>query len=254
MIIRGVTIREGELAIHGKWYMDGRDEKLPTVIICHEFGTNMRFTGRYAQMLCRQGYAVFCFDFCGSESGTSQGRKSTEMSVTTEVVDLLVVLDYVESRPFVNTDAVFLMGCSQGGLVASLAAEKRKDEVRKLVLYYPALSIPDDARKGSMLGAVFNGDEIPESFKVLNDKFRVGKRYVADAIKLSEWREMMRYKNPVLIVHGTEDELVDIDYARKAVKIFPNATLVEIEGGKHLFPTLKERKIAVEAAIRFLWE
>ena len=58
----------------------------------------------------------------------------------------------------------------------------------------------------------------------------------------------------MLIVHGTEDELVDIDYARKAAKIFPNATLVEIEGGKHLFPTLKERKIAVEAAIRFLWE
>ncbi len=26
---------------------------------------------------------------------------------------------------------------------------------------------------------------------------------------------MMQYKNPVLIVHGTDDGLVDIDYARK---------------------------------------
>ncbi|WP_456153605.1 alpha/beta hydrolase family protein, partial [Mogibacterium sp.] len=137
MITRGVTIREGSLAIHGRWYMDGREEKQPTIIICHEFGTNMRFTSRYAQMLCKQGYAVFIFDFCGSESGTSRGRKSTEMSVTTEVIDLLVVLDYVQDRPFVNKNAVFLMGCSQGGLVASLAAEKRKNEVKKLVLYYP---------------------------------------------------------------------------------------------------------------------
>ncbi len=32
---------------------------------------------------------------------------------------------------------------------------------------------------------------------------------------LSEW-QMMRYENPVLIVHGTDDELVDIDY--KAAK------------------------------------
>ena len=88
----------------------------------------------------------------------------------------------------------------------------------------------------------------------MNDKFRVGKRYVADAIVLSEWREMMRYKNPVLIVHGTDDELVDIDYARKAAKIFPNAKLVEIKGGKHLFPSLEERKIAVAETIRFLWE
>ena len=254
MITRGVTIREGSLAIHGKWYMDGREEKQPTIIICHEFGTNMRFTSRYAQMLCKQGYAVFIFDFCGSESGTSRGRKSTEMSVTTEVIDLLVVLDYVQDRPFVNKNAVFLMGCSQGGLVASLAAEKRKNEVKKLVLYYPALSIPDDARKGSMLGAEFSGEEIRDSFKVMNDKFRVGKRYVADAIVLSEWREMMRYKNPVLIVHGTDDELVDIDYARKAAKIFPNAKLVEIKGGKHLFPSLEERKIAVAETIRFLWE
>ncbi len=31
---------------------------------------------------------------------------------------------------------------------------------------------------------------------------------------------MMRYKNPVLIVHGTDDELVDIDYARKAARYF----------------------------------
>ena len=46
MITRGVTIREGSLAIHGRWYMDGREEKQPTIIICHEFGTNMRFTSR----------------------------------------------------------------------------------------------------------------------------------------------------------------------------------------------------------------
>ncbi len=27
--------------------MDGREEKQPAIIICHEFGTNMRFTSRY---------------------------------------------------------------------------------------------------------------------------------------------------------------------------------------------------------------
>ena len=33
VITRGVTIREGSLAIHGRWYMDGREEKQPTIII-----------------------------------------------------------------------------------------------------------------------------------------------------------------------------------------------------------------------------
>ena len=47
-----------------------------------------------------------------------------------------------------------------------LLPRSEKNEVKKLVLYYPALSIPDDARKGSMLGAEFSGEEIPDSFKV----------------------------------------------------------------------------------------
>ncbi len=50
---------------------------------------------------------------------------------------------------------------------SSLAAEKRRMKL-KIVLYYPALSIPDDAHQGSMLGEVELREGI--SFKVMNDK------------------------------------------------------------------------------------
>lgn len=253
MIAKGVTVSRGRLAIHGRWYRDGKDGRMPTIIISHEFGTNMHSTARYARRLCRQGYAVFLFDFCGSHTGTSRGRKPTEMSVLTEVVDLLVVIDYVEAQPFVDSEQLILMGCSQGGLVSAIAAEKRKDEIARLVLLYPALSIPDDARKGSMLGAEIDPAELPETFRIM-ERFEMGRRYAEDAMELNEWKEMLRYRNPVLIVHGTDDALVDVDYARKAVKIFPDARLVEIEGGKHLFPTAEEQRLAVEATLKFLWE
>ncbi len=68
------------------------------------------------------------------------------MSVTTEVIDLLVVLDYVQDRPFVNKNAVFLMGCSQGSSLHLLP--KRKDEIKRNTLL---ASVPaPDARKSSL--------------------------------------------------------------------------------------------------------
>ncbi len=59
MITRGVTIREGhsQYTEGGIWM--GREEKQPTIAICHEFKTNMRFTSRYAQMLCNRGTPPF---------------------------------------------------------------------------------------------------------------------------------------------------------------------------------------------------
>ena len=37
------------------------------------------------------------------------------------------------------------MGCSQGGFVSALVAAKNNFPIEKLVLFYPALCIPDDA-------------------------------------------------------------------------------------------------------------
>lgn len=44
----------------------------------------------------------------------------------------------------------------QRGFVSSLVAAKWKDRISKLVLFYPALCIPDDARAGKMMFAKFD--------------------------------------------------------------------------------------------------
>ena len=72
------------------------------------------------------------------------------MMILTEKGDLLEVVKYVQSNTGVDPGKIILVGCSQGGFVSALAAAVLDAQIAGLVLQYPALCIPDDARKGSM--------------------------------------------------------------------------------------------------------
>ncbi len=254
MIHRGVYIRRGKVNIHGKWLLPEDEEKHPVVIICHEFGMHMRSKAVYGEAICNAGYAVFLFDFCGSGIGTSYGRKSVDMSSKTEVSDLYLVLDYVKKCDFVDASDLTILGCSQGGFVAAMASAKRKREVKRLILFYPGFSMPDKASEGEVLDWKQETKEAPETFTVLK-RFKLGRRFLTDARAMRNWRERIHnYPNPVLIIHGTADRTVDIEYARDAARLYPRARLVEILGGDHLFPTEEERAFAIEETLRFLKE
>lgn len=204
-----------------------RAGRLPAAIVSHGFASCTRDTKKYARVFADEGYAAICFDFCMSGSGKSSGS-SLGMSVLTEKTDLLNVLDYVKGLDFVDPDHIILAGCSQGGLVSALAAAEREDEVERLVLYYPALCIPDDARRGQMINARFDPDHVPDRFRALF--VRLGAKYALDAQGLDPFREICGFSKPVLIVHGTKDRLVDISYSRRAARDYPNCRLVEVSG------------------------
>ena len=59
----------------------------------------------------------------------------TDMSPLTEVSDLEAVLASAQTWDFVNTDYIYLMGCSQGGLVSALTAPDHADEIRAAILF-----------------------------------------------------------------------------------------------------------------------
>lgn len=201
--------------------------RLPAVIVSHGFASCTRDTKKYARIFVDEGFIAVCFDFCMSGSGRSSGS-SLGMSVLTEKTDLFNVLDYVKGLDCVDPDHITLAGCSQGGLVSALAAAERENEVKRLVLYYPALCIPDDARRGHMISAKFDPDHVPAQFRALF--VRLGAKYALDAQGLDPYREICGFPKPVLIVHGTEDKLVDIGYSRRAAQLYQNCRLVEVKG------------------------
>ena len=165
---------------------------------------------QYAKALARLGYCSYCFDFCGGSviKGKSDG-KTTDLSVLTEVQDLEAVIRYTQNLPYTGSE-LLLMGCSQGGFVSALTAAKHPGLADKLVLFYPALCIPDDARAGKMMFARFDSQSIPEKLRC--GPMKLGRCYPAAVIDMDPYEEIKAYTGPVLLIHGTKDTIVRMDY------------------------------------------
>lgn len=235
--------REG-LAIRGTEYRPAGDH-LPIAIVCHGFMAWQDTVRHYAILLAEMGYASYCFDFSGGSAMKSKSDgQTTDMSVLTEVRDLEAVIAYVRSLPHVNSEEIFLMGCSQGGFVSALVAAKNKYPIQKLCLFYPALCIPDDARAGKMMMAKFDSANVPEQLNC--GPMKLGKQYVTDVIHMDPFHEIKSYNGQICIVHGTADKIVNIDYAKRAEEAYKSTKPADmeeekrvrlhiIEGGGHAF-------------------
>lgn len=227
------------LTIRGIEYRP-QGENLPIAIVCHGFMANMMTVKHYAKHLAKMGYAAFCFDFCGGcvMLGKSDG-KTTDMSVLTEVADLLAVINYAKSLNYTDSSTILLMGCSQGGFVSALTAAKMGNTISKLVLFYPAFCIPDDARMGKMMWSKFDPDNIPEIIHC--GPMKLGKRYAADVVNLDPFAEITAFQGDVLLVHGTADKIVSLRYAERAAETYRaqpyerSVVYYTIEGGRHMF-------------------
>lgn len=247
MIIKHFSINSNGNKLKGIIFNAGVVKPTKTVIVSHGFGSNMLVTAPYAKIFEDAGYVVIMFDFCMSGSGISSG-KSENMSVLTQCKNLMDVIDYAKSLDIVDNDHITLCGCSQGGLVSALSAAKRENDIERLIMYYPALCIPDDARRGCIIGTKIDVNNIPDKFFGLFVK--LSRKYVVDAQSLDPYEQICSFKKPVLIIHGIEDKLVDVNYSRKANEIYRNSQLIEVHGD-HGF-IAKGFRAAKKATIQYL--
>lgn len=227
MNVKRFSLLSGGNTLNGIIMNSNADRPTKTVIISHGFASNMMITYPYSKVFREMGYVVIMFDFCMSGSGVS-GGSSTQMSVFTQAENLIDVLHYAKSLDIVDNNDITLCGCSQGGLVSALAGAKCEQDIKELILYYPALCIPDDARRGCIIGTKIDTDNIPEKFWGLF--VHLGRKYVEDALVLDPYEQICTFSKPVLIIHGIEDTLVNIDYSRKAERLYNNCKLVEVHG------------------------
>lgn len=249
----GLTIRGTEYRPQG--------ENLPIAIVSHGFMAFQDTVRQYAKLFAEMGYVSYCFDFCGGcvAKGKSDGL-TTEMSVLTEVRDLAEVVAYARKQTYVNPEEIVLAGASQGGFVSALLAAKQEFPISKLVLFYPALCIPDDVRAGRIMFNKFDTDNIPERLNC--GPMKLGRCYVTDVIELDPFDEIKKYPGEVFIVHGTADKIVNMEYAKKAYNAYMSTkpvgmkdekrvTLKFIENGAHGF-SKKHDEIAMEMVKEFL--
>ncbi len=239
-IREGLTIRGTEY--RNEDFKEGRGG-YPAAIICHGFGGNQYDLVFYAKELVDMGYLAYCFDFCGGcVVGKSDGD-SLDMTIETEAADLRTVLDYVKGLPYIDEKRILLIGGSQGGYVSGIVAAERQDDIEKLILFYPALCIPDAARNGTLGGACYDINQVPEVIDTFG--VRISKKFHDSVVDKDAISQICGYKGPVLLIHGSEDMLVNNQYAIQASEAYANCHLQILEGAGHGFTPQQRNEVIV---------
>ena len=250
--------KNGELNIYGKFYYpEGFDAEktYPTVIMSHGLGSAAQMVERakWPQAAVADGFVVYAFDFCGGGRNSKSDRDFMDMSVLTEVSDLNAVMDFVKGQPYVDQGNLFLFGQSQGGFVSAFTAAQRAEEVKAMVLVYPAFCLVDDLH-----------EYIPDLSEVTGDTVetamgQLGAIYAKDAYDLNVMEEIAGYTGDVMIIHGLGDKTVPYTYSMEAISTaYAEAAseLVLITGKKsvHGFEMIYDqgREYALSAGVDFL--
>lgn len=220
--------------------------KHPLAIISHGFGSTHKTVESYAQTLAEHGIASYIFDFYGGSLTSKSGGAMTDMSVKTELNDVKAVLAAMRSREDIDTNNIIAVGMSQGGLVSALLGAERTDQLRALVLFYPALQIPQTTHEHFV-----DPSDFPEQVEIMNKP--VGRRYFEDLWDLDAYKQLATFSKSILILHGDADDIVPIDYSRKAAQQFDNVKLVEIPNAGHGF-TGQDRMNAAQLIAEFVLE
>lgn len=222
------TGHEG-LKIYGKLFLPkANDKALPAVILSHSHSLTHEAMRGYARLIAEQGFAAYCFDFCGGSSSSKSEGSTDAMTLFTEKDDLQGVLGEISSRADVDASRVFLLGSSLGGVASALVAEENPGKVAGLILFYPAFNIGELISQisgsmgswGGMGGMNFMDNAFVQALKDYDIYAHIG-----------------TYPGDVLILQGTKDVIVTQASIEKAAARYAHCTVQMIEGANHGFNT-----------------
>ncbi len=233
MLSKIVALEVDGLTISGQLYLHGRGDRTPypTVCVCHGIPDKSPdpSDGGYpllAERICRHGFAVFIFNFRGT--GASGGN----LDIPGWTRDLKAVIDYLYALPEVDRSRLSLLGFSGGAAVSVYVASQDKRVSSIVTCACPAefnfLLNADDPQSiidhFHSIGAIRDEGFPPSTEKWFNGfKLISPIRYVAGIAP-----------RPLLLVHGSKDEMVEVSYA---YKLYDNAEepkqLIIVDGAGH---------------------
>lgn len=234
--------------VHGDIFIP-EDESFPLVIFSHGYNGYKDDFRDSASYLMDCGIASITFTFCGSGGRDPSGFGTTNMTLFTEKEDLSALMDYAKQIKGFN-GSLYLFGGSQGGMVSAMTAEERQDDIKGMILIFPAFSIPDNWNNTNYPVDRYPTEEsIPEVIDFWG--VQLGRGFVYTLRDLDIFTNMPDFTKPVLILHGTTDAIVPLSYSERASKTYPNAELVIYEGEGHGF-TAKTMRDVEERLVEFI--
>ena len=226
--VKELKIADGSNTIYGKMYTPSKEGVYPAIIMSHGYnGANSDFVNE-CRYFAQNGYAAYAFDFCGGSGRSKSTGKSTDMTIFTEKSNLLAVFNYIKTLNYIDSEQIYLFGGSQGGLVTTLVAEEVEEEVKGMVLYFPALNIPDDWR-----AKYPSIDRVPNVIPFWG--LKLGKNFVTSIHDFYTFDHIGKFSKNVLILYGKKDNIVPYSVIEKAKNTYSKCELILYPNEGHGF-------------------
>jgi pimeloyl-ACP methyl ester carboxylesterase len=230
--------------IYGVSYLPKIESDYPLVIFCHGYNGGYTNFKLYSEYLAQHEIGAYCFDFCGGSVHSKSDLITTEMTLFTEKEDLCAVINAVQTWDHVDTNNIFLFGASQGGLISALVAEERIDDIKGLILLFPAFSIPEIWNKRFP-----TLESIPETFDLWG--MMLGRSFFETIHGYDAFEHIGKFNKDVFILHGELDEVITQQHSEKAATLYPRVQLQIFEGEGHGFSEQGNKRV-IEMTYDFL--
>ncbi|WP_294240698.1 prolyl oligopeptidase family serine peptidase [uncultured Chryseobacterium sp.] len=226
------------------FYPEG-GEKLPLVIFVHGY-KGYKDWGAWnlmAEKFVKAGFFFVKFNF--SHNGTTVDNPFNfgdleafgNNNYSREFSDLGVVIDYFAADPAVDKDKIILIGHSRGGAI-SIIKTYEDERIHGLITLASVDTLDrfpkNEAFENWKIAGVYyvmNGrtkQEMPHYYQFYED-------YEKDMHRFDVERATEMAKAYFLIIHGTNDESVNVKNAEHLHLLHPNSELFLIENANHTF-------------------
>ena len=236
----------------GNLFLPEGGGKFPAAIFVHGYRSDKNSSKAkiLSGVLPEKGIALFVIDLSGR--GESEG-KFEDTTVTQYIDDLKCAIDFLTSKEQIDSGRIAVIGSSLGGLV-SLQEAAKDDRIKLLVLISPVSYFPYREK----------GEYSPEKIKKWKEKghmFTESKRFGKMKINYSFYEDGTKYRDysvydnikiPVVVIHGTEDESVSIEFSQKLVEHLKGANLAVVEGADHNYSKQEDCDKMINETVKFL--
>lgn len=258
-----VMIDGGDHQIPATVCLPAEEGKHPAVVMLHGTGSNRDEAGggykTAAPILAEKyGIATIRIDFMGNGDSTADYKGYTFASA---VADAMAAANYMASQEGVNPDAIGVMGWSQGGTDALLAAGQHPEIFKSVVTWAGA----PDMKLDGFFGEAQYEEAKKNGFFVMKfdwrDDLEVSLQWCEDVMNTDVLNVFSAFTGPVLAIAGTMDTTVDPAWSDKIVAANKNerSKTFLIDGMDHTFNVFSEEdlhslKSAIDATGAFFQE
>lgn len=188
-------------------------EKFPIVVMCHGTGSNKDEAGNgykmYAPKLAEAGIGSIRFDFIGTGDSTVDYSK---YNFETAISDVNTVIEYGKTLNGVNAEKIGIMGWSQGGSIALLAAGQNSD-IKSVVTWAGATDLSGLITEEGYEEAKANGFSIMKFD--WRDDLNLGLQWYEDVKSTDILAEFSKSPAATLAINGGNDDVVLPENAQK---------------------------------------